>query len=246
MSAYDDILYHVETIMRKDLFSGCEAILFDYGGTLDSDGGHWLDRFYDIYGRLGISLARSDIKRAFYLADRTCCTDHAVRDLGLRPLMARHIRLQFENLGIDDETAHCNVLDMFCKDSEKYLSRNAALLRDMKQCYRLGVVSNFYGNVPVVCKEAGFADLLDLIVDSALIGIEKPKPEIFLTALRQLSLPPSKVVFVGDSMERDMIPAGSLGMKTVWLTGLKSREQPIPEPVVAQIGLLTELRGLLI
>jgi HAD superfamily hydrolase (TIGR01549 family) len=232
--------------MGNDLFSGCQGIFFDYGGTLDSDGGHWLDRFYDIYGRLGLFFDRADIKRAFYHADRACCTDTTVRDLGLRPLMERHISLQFENLGIQNERVYRHVLEMFCTESEKYLSRNVSLLRDMKPHFLLGVVSNFYGNIPVVCKEAGLADVLDLILDSILIGIEKPDPGIFLAALQQWDLPPSKVVFVGDSMERDIIPAHLLGMKTVWLTGPKPGRRPASESVDARIDRLTELQRLLI
>src|SRR5262245_8247746 len=46
------------------------AFLFDFGGTLDSDGQHWLDRFYRIYEQIGLSaLAKDRIKEAFYWAD---------------------------------------------------------------------------------------------------------------------------------------------------------------------------------
>ena len=37
--------------MKTRLFPHCEAILFDFGGTLDSDGEHWLDPFYELYER---------------------------------------------------------------------------------------------------------------------------------------------------------------------------------------------------
>jgi putative hydrolase of the HAD superfamily len=31
-------------------------IFFDYGGTIDSNGRHWRERFYDIYKKNGIEI----------------------------------------------------------------------------------------------------------------------------------------------------------------------------------------------
>ena len=44
------------------------------------------------------------------------------------------------------------------------------------------------------------------------IGIGKPSPEPFLQALGQLGVAPERVVFVGDSLTRDITPALNLGM----------------------------------
>jgi len=47
------------------------AYFFDFGGTLDADGGHWLDRFYRIYEEIGLGkLDKSAIKEAFILPKR--------------------------------------------------------------------------------------------------------------------------------------------------------------------------------
>ena len=46
------------------------AFLFDFGGTLDADGLHWLDRFYTIYQDIGLpEIPKKLIKEAFYWAD---------------------------------------------------------------------------------------------------------------------------------------------------------------------------------
>lgn len=52
--------------MNPERFHGCKPILFDFGGTLDSDGEHWLDRFYALYGDVGLRIPVSEIKEAFY------------------------------------------------------------------------------------------------------------------------------------------------------------------------------------
>lgn len=48
------------------------------------------------------------------------------------------------------------------------------------------------------------------------IGISKPNPKLYLTALRDLALQPHEVMYVGDSPEHDIAPPRSIGMITVW------------------------------
>jgi FMN phosphatase YigB (HAD superfamily) len=61
------------------------AILFDMGGTLDSDGVHWLDRFYTLYTRLGVKdVPKTQIKEAFYWADAQAELDPAMKNAGMR------------------------------------------------------------------------------------------------------------------------------------------------------------------
>jgi putative hydrolase of the HAD superfamily len=217
----------------------------DFGGTLDSDGEHWLDRFYALYQEAGLAIPSSEIKRAFYRADETCWGNPGVVPMGLRPLMRYHVRHQFEILGLKKDGEEKKMVDAFCAKSEGFLRRNALLLGSLKGRYRLGLVSNFYGNVATLCQEAGLTKLFEVILDSARIGISKPDPEIFQTALRTLDLPAERVIFVGDSYERDMIPAGELGMKTIWLKGPNPRIPFQAPPVDAWISSLNELGALI-
>ena len=231
--------------MDPQRFRGCEAILFDFGGTLDSDGEHWLDRFYALYEQVKLNIPAPEIKRVFYHADGLCSSDPQVMLLGLRPLMKKHVHLQLTALSLVDEKKEMEIAEAFCEKSEYFLRRNGVLLRRLRNRYRLGLVSNFYGNVRTLCEEAGFADILDVIFDSVLMGMSKPDPEIFLAALAKLALPAGKVIFVGDSYERDMIPARTLGMKTLWLRGLNPRIPENAGPVDGSILSLSELEELL-
>ena len=133
----------------------CTAILFDFGGTLDSDGGHWLDRFYALYADAGPRLPAEEVKRAFYRADAACEQDPEVNRMGLRALMRLHVRLQFEGLGVRDPERERQMVERFCEPMEAVLRRNAAVLRRLRRARRLGVVSNFYGNVDVLCRRGG-------------------------------------------------------------------------------------------
>ena len=226
-------------------FDDIKAILFDFGGTLDSDGGHWLDRFYDIYMEEGLEIPFLRLKDAFYYADDICCRDLAVKQFNLHALMKYHVELQFERLGLKDNSKMQRIWEMFCGEMEHYLKRNAPFLKKLNSRYKLGVVSNFYGNVPVILDEMGLSQFLDVIIDSERIGVRKPDPRIFIKAIEALKVNPSDTVFVGDSYERDMIPCKRLGMKVVWLKGPKPRIPENPLPVDAEISNFTQLERLL-
>lgn len=231
--------------MKSKPFANCKAVLFDFGGTLDSDGEHWLDRFYELYGAADIDLPREEIKRAFYWADKACNNDPYVAGLGLRALMAHHVHLQFSVLNLRETLKEQTIVDRFCSKTEFVLQRNERLLGRLKPFFIFGVVSNFYGNLAVLCREAGLDKSLDVILDSSRIGISKPDPAIFALAVKELGVEPAETIFVGDSYERDMLPAGWLGIKTIWIKGPHCRLPEKPGPVDAEISTLTELEFLL-
>ena len=57
------------------------------------------------------------------------------------------------------------------------------------------------------------------IVESAVVGVRKPDPQIYALALKAVACAAEEVVVIGDSYEKDMVPAKSLGCHTIWLKG---------------------------
>jgi putative hydrolase of the HAD superfamily len=224
------------------------AILFDFGGTLDGDGLHWLDRFYRIYDQIGLSgIPKERIKEAFYWADAQMESNPAMRKAGFRPMMERHVHYQFEKLGLMDLKREAKAAAAFYRPSEKVLHRNRLIFERLHQAgLRMGVVSNFYGNVEALCKEAGLKPYLSVILDSILVGFKKPDLKLFQLALEGLKKLPSDVAFVGDSFERDILPAKSLGMKTIWMAGDKKRLPPDASKVDHILYSLEDLPDLLV
>jgi len=84
-----------------------------------------------------------------------------------------------------------------------------------------------------------------VIIDSAVEGVSKPDPEIFRIALRRLGLAPGDCLMVGDSFDRDVVPAKRLGLRAVWLRGPSPRPCPDPELPDAVVNSLRELPGVL-
>jgi len=84
---------------------------------------------------------------------------------------------------------------------------------------RLGVVSNSDGRVEQALQEAGLRDYFDVVIDSKLVGVEKPDPRIFLAALEALGIGPAEALYVGDLYEVDVVGARAAGIDAVLLTG---------------------------
>ncbi|PIR02431.1 MAG: hypothetical protein COV62_01540 [Candidatus Nealsonbacteria bacterium CG11_big_fil_rev_8_21_14_0_20_35_11] len=69
----------------------------------------------------------------------------------------------------------------------------------------------------------------------------KPDPKAFLAVLENLKVKPEETIMVGDEIERDLIPAQNLGMKTI----LIDRGNKIEDSPFKKISSLAELKNLL-
>lgn len=56
---------------------------------------------------------------------------------------------------------------------------------------------------------AGLRDLLDFVVDSAIVGVEKPDPRSFEIACQRAGVAPYEAVDLGDIYEGDVVGARS-------------------------------------
>lgn len=222
-------------------FRNLEAILFDFGGTLDAPGIHWLNRFYRLYPEAGLRVAPVRIKDAFYWADRAILDHPRVTSLTLRPLMYAHVSLQLRYLGLPARPYQERLAEGFSAAAMTALQTSVQVCRALHGPYALGIISNFYGNVAVLCHECGLAPLCRVIIDSAQVGVSKPDLRIFRLALQRLGCAPERAAYVGDSVARDMIPARQAGMRTIWLRGEAPRPCSDPSAVDAWISTLDML-----
>lgn len=92
-----------------------------------------------------------------------------------------------------------------------------ALRRLQAAGLRLGVVSNSEGRVHEALDAAGLREFFDAVVDSGLVGIEKPDPRIFHIALEELGVRPEEAIYVGDLYDVDVLGARAAGIDAVLL-----------------------------
>lgn len=220
------------------------AVLFDFGGTLDADGVPWKERFYRLYREEGAEVTAERFDPVFYAVD-DALTGSVSPALSFRDTVLGLAEGVTEGLGLHDRALAERIAARFLAKALERLRHNARLLETLARRYRLGLVSNFYGNLARVCEDAGIRPFFTTVVDSARSGYVKPDPRIFRQAVEELKTDSSRAVFVGDSLRRDMAGARAVGMPHIWLTppAAQGRQPCCPEDRV--IHCLDELRELL-
>jgi putative hydrolase of the HAD superfamily len=86
--------------------------------------------------------------------------------------------------------------------------------------YRLAVISNSDGRAVEGLAAAGLLAHFEAVIDSELVGCEKPDPRIFLTALERMGLSPAEALYVGDIYEVDVVGARRAGLDVILLDPL--------------------------
>ena len=138
-------------------------------------------------------------------------------------------------LSLSDSEIHQIAVDMAHYINAKtldLLQENKQVLEHLKQAgYPMVLVSNFYGNINQVLKDAEIDGYFKDVIESAVVGVRKPNPAIFALGVCALDLPASQVLVVGDTYGKDIIPAHKLGCHTLWIKGLQWEEKQVDESI---------------
>ena len=198
-----------------------KGILIDFGGTRDSDGIHWFDQFRDAYA-LVADIPEPLLWDAYVHTERTLGRNPIIGpDYTFCKTLQTKIALQTEYLqqhGIT-VTAQDTILDTCYNKVVKHISTvSKPVLERLSAQYPMVLVTNFYGNMHTVLKEFGLDYLFKDVVESAVVGVRKPDPQIFRLGVAVLGLEPQETVMIGDSQEKDILPAQSIGCQTIQIT----------------------------
>ena len=202
------------------------GLIFDYGGTLDTGGQHWGQAIWHAYERHHVPVTEAQFREAYVHAERTLGRNPIIRpDFTFRQTLEKKLQLQLECFrGVWSEECGVRYAEMLADDLYERTVEQTSKSRKVLQALKdrglpLVLVSNFYGNMSVVLREFGFDGLFLQVIESAVVGIRKPDPRIFLLGVEALGLKPEEVTVVGDSLDKDIIPAQETGCQTVWLRG---------------------------
>ena len=151
-------------------------------------------------------------------------------------------------LSLSDSEIHQIAVDMAHYINAKTLDllhENKQVLEHLKQAgYPMVLVSNFYGNINQVLKDAEIDGYFKEVIESAVVGVRKPNPAIFALGVCALDLPASQVLVVGDTYGKDIIPAHKLGCHTLWIKGLqwegKQVDESIPDGIIRNLSEMEE------
>jgi putative hydrolase of the HAD superfamily len=131
-----------------------------------------------------------------------------------------HLYRRFlQELGIEEDELAERLYAKFSSSSSYKLYDDVLVTLDelRDDGYRLGLISNFERWLEEMLVELEVGDLFETAVISGIDGVEKPDPAIYRLALDRAGVAPERAVHVGDSLDMDVRPAGSVGMSTVLL-----------------------------
>ncbi len=111
-------------------------------------------------------------------------------------------------------------------DADLYDDAKTCITQMREQGCAIGIVANQAATVVDSLTAHGITPLIDFMGVSALVGVEKPDPEIFRKAINALKCAPDQIVHIGNRLDTDVLPAHGLGMRTAWIL----RGEVNPEP----------------
>jgi HAD superfamily hydrolase (TIGR01509 family) len=100
---------------------------------------------------------------------------------------------------------------------DQILPGTRAALDRIAAKFRIAVISNADGRIEQVLARCGIADCFESITDSGIVGVEKPRREIFAAALESMNARAEESLYVGDVYSVDYLGAGNAGMEAVLL-----------------------------
>jgi HAD superfamily hydrolase (TIGR01509 family) len=95
-----------------------------------------------------------------------------------------------------------------------------ALAELRRRGFVVAVISNADGGVERLLEGAGLRQHLEFVVDSGLVGVEKPDPRIFRIALDRSGVAPQDACYVGDLYPVDVVGARQAGLEPVLMDPL--------------------------
>ena len=170
------------------------------------------------------------------LVDETEAYNHRAREMisgtGITFKEFDDIRIALAKLGLDGNSAAIKYFGLtktpwHSEDELPYSDTQSTLAALVDKGYKLGIIANQKLGTKERLDSWGLRQYFDVIATSAEIGYAKPDKEIFEKAFELAKCTAAESMMVGDRLDNDIIPAKSLGMKTVWIKNGLAQHQNI-------------------
>ncbi|MBE6303483.1 MAG: HAD family hydrolase [Bacteroidales bacterium] len=229
-----------------------KGIIFDYGGTIDTNGIHWGEVIWAQYQLAQVNISKELFREAYVYGERTLAKKPIIQPTHtFHDLLEIKIKIQFDYLhsqGLQSvNNKKANIITEGCYSQVlETIKTTCNVVEEISKNRPTVLVTNFYGNMPVVLKEFSLDKYFDTIVESSVVGIRKPDPRLFALGVKAIGLPAEDIVIIGDSYRKDIAPARSLGCKAVWLKKICWEEESIeagkePTAIINNLKQLSEI-----
>lgn len=204
-----------------------ELVTFDLYDTLvEAVPPRW-DRFHAALLASGFDVTRDEIIRAdreaetFYTVEngRRPIRDRSEEEIAAFRLGQARAYLEALDLPADDETVRA-VQQRFLDETQNHGGWKYRAFKEVSDVMdylerhdiKRAVISNADADVTKFCLQMGFAQQMDIIITSALVGWEKPDSRTFYAALEPLEIEPGRALHIGDQPLSDIVGARKIGM----------------------------------
>lgn len=225
-----------------------KSVIFDYGGTLDTNARHWAHVLWDGFQTVKVPVTGAQFREAYVFGERALAKAPIINsDDDFYALLCKKVRqellwLDFKEYFITTKSERLQLsqrIATFCNDYVlQQLLQTRSVLEELQKKYRLVLVSNFYGNIETILHSYQL-EYFSAIIESAVVGVRKPDPHIYQLGVDACCCKASEVCVVGDSFSKDILPASSVGCQTIWLKGKgwtdKEEDESIPNAVVTDL-----------
>lgn len=229
-----------------------KGLIFDYGGTLDTGGDHWSEVIWDAWKEAGIAADKAEFREAYVYAERELArTLHILPHHNFHDLLNIKMNIELQWLAEKGLFSPTDIKEMSIKlanlcysKARASIDKAAPVLDTLSKKYPIVLVSNFYGNIETVLNDFGIRKYFVKIIESAVVGVKKPNPKIFLLGAEALKLNPNQVLVIGDSYDKDIAPASKAGFQTLWIKGkgwTKDEEEKLHPSIITSLDEMLQL-----
>ena len=226
-----------------------QGVIFDYGGTIDTNSRHWAEVLWEKYKELQVPVDKPSFREAYVHGERTLARQPLVKpEDNFYDVLRIKTRVQMDWL-VENGILPCEkavaenyasrIADACYAYVLEVLKRTRPVVKTLSEHYKLVLVSNFYGNIQAVLKDFGLDGFFSRIVESSVVGVRKPDPAIYRLGVEAMGLPAGQVLVVGDSFSKDVVPAKKVGCKVAWLKGEgwgnEETDDSLPDVVITDL-----------
>lgn len=224
-----------------------EYLWFDLGMTLVETSRS--KDYQNVLKKFQIEREEEEIKKAYHLADKLFMREYP-HVIGRRPeqFLPWYLGVLNYNLGVQLDIFDCYEALKEQKSMEENpwhcISGVKETLKRLKQKgFHLGLISNWDSTCRQVLKNNGLDELLEVIVVSSEIGIEKPDQKIFESALQCSGATGESSLYIGDNYYDDVTGAAKADMDAVLVNpyGNLGMEELRNVKIIPDISKLEEL-----
>ena len=238
--------------MKMGKITDIKGIIFDYGGTIDTNSHHWAEVLWSQYVKHHIPVDKGSFREAYVFGERSLAKYPYVRpDHNFFDVLLFKCKLQMEHLALHhhlemDERKLQQYALSVAESSYGYvqevLKTTRPVVETLSKRYKLVLVSNFYGNIQTILSDFKLDRFFADVVESSVVGVRKPDPAIYQLGVDAMGFNASEVLVVGDSFSKDVVPAKKVGCKVVWLKGEgwgnETIDESLPDVIITSLDQL--------